>query len=120
LPDLGSGAQRKEDHQALLLRTPVTLQEFSAVQTHDLLGHRPLDPGLRGAEERRGLVRQAEMKADFQLRQPNEASPLFRTAEAGIEWAVAEKVVALHGGELLERNEGPEEKSLVIFLPLCP
>jgi len=33
---------------------------------------------------------------------------------------VAEKVVALHGGELLERNEGPEEKSLVIFFPLCP
>ena len=62
----------------------------------------------------------AGLEVGFQLRQPNEASPLFRTAEAGIEWAVAQKVVALHGGELLERNEGPEAKSLVIFLPLCP
>jgi len=60
------------------------------------------------------------LEVGFHLRQPNEASPLFRTAEAGIEWAVAQKVVALHGGELLERNEGPEEKSLVVFLPLCP
>ncbi len=60
------------------------------------------------------------LEVGFHLRQPNEASPLFRTAEAGIEWAVAQKVVALHGGELLEQNEGPEEKSLVVFLPLCP
>jgi len=60
------------------------------------------------------------LEVGFHLRQPNEASPLFRTAEAGIEWAVAQKVVGLHGGELQERNEGPEEKSLVIFLPLCP
>jgi hypothetical protein len=60
------------------------------------------------------------LEVGFQLRQPNEASPLFRTAEAGIEWAVAEKVVALHGGELLERNDGSEVKSLVLFLPLCP
>ena len=60
------------------------------------------------------------LEVDFHLCQPNEASPLFRTAEAGIEWAVAEKVVALHGGELLERNDGAEGKSLVLFLPLCP
>jgi len=60
------------------------------------------------------------LEVEFHLRQPNEASPLFRTAEAGIEWAVAEKFVALHGGELLERSEGPGEKQLVIFLPLCP
>jgi len=62
----------------------------------------------------------AGLEVGFHLRQPNEASPLFRTAEAGVEWAVAQKVVALHGGELLECNEGAEEKSLVIFLPLCP
>jgi len=70
--------------------------------------------------ERSARRDRAGLEVGFQLRQPNEASPLFRTAEAGIEWAVAQKVVALHGGELLERNEGPEAKSLVIFLPLCP
>src|SRR2546428_13948066 len=44
----------------------VTLQELSAVQRHDLLRHRPLDPGLRRAEERRGLVRLAELEVEFQ------------------------------------------------------
>jgi signal transduction histidine kinase len=62
----------------------------------------------------------AGLEVGFRLRQPNEASPLFRTAEAGIEWAVAEKFVVLHGGELLERSGAPGEKELVIFLPLCP
>ena len=70
--------------------------------------------------ERSARRDRAGLEVGFELRQPNEASPLFRTAEAGIEWAVAQKVMALHGGELLERNEGPEAKSLVIFLPLCP
>jgi len=60
----------------------------------------------------------AGLEVEFHLRQPNQDSPLFRTAESGIEWAVAQKVVALHGGELSERMDGPEEKRLVIFLPL--
>jgi signal transduction histidine kinase len=59
------------------------------------------------------------LEVEFHLRQPNEASPLFRTAEAGLEWAVAQKFVFLHGGELLERSEVPGEKELVLFLPLC-
>jgi len=70
--------------------------------------------------ERSARRERAGLEVGFHLRLPNEASPLFRTAEAGIEWAVAQKVVGLHGGELLERDGGPEEKSLVIFLPLCP
>ena len=56
---------------------------------------------------------------EFHLRHPNEASPLFRTAEAGVEWAVAQKFVALHGGELAERTDVPGEKELFLFLPLC-
>ena len=60
------------------------------------------------------------LEVRFHLRQPNEASPLFRTAEAGIEWAVAQKFLALHGGDLLERTEGPGEKQLVLFLPVSP
>ncbi len=62
----------------------------------------------------------AGVEIEFRLRQPNEASPLFRTAEAGVEWAVAQKFVALHGGELVERSEAPGEKDLFLFLPLCP
>jgi len=61
----------------------------------------------------------AGVEIEFHLRQPNEASPLFRTAEAGVEWAVAQKFVALHGGELAERTDVPGEKDLFLFLPLC-
>jgi signal transduction histidine kinase len=71
-----------------------------------------VEPGVRA--DRRGL------ELVFQLCEPNEASPLFRTSEAGVEWAVAQKVVALHGGELSEHAQGSGEKQLVIFLPLCP
>jgi signal transduction histidine kinase len=58
------------------------------------------------------------LELTFHLERASESSPLFRTSEAGIEWAVAQKVVALHGGELRERTQGPGEKSLVVFLPL--
>jgi signal transduction histidine kinase len=58
------------------------------------------------------------LEVGFHLRQPNEASPLFRTAEAGVEWAVAQKFVALHGGELQERATPGGEKEIVLFLPL--
>ena len=70
--------------------------------------------------ERSARRHDAGLEVRFQLRQPNEASPLFRTAEAGVEWAVAQKFVALHGGELLERSEGPGEKHLLLFLPVSP
>jgi signal transduction histidine kinase len=60
------------------------------------------------------------LEVGFHVQKPNEASPLFRTAEAGVEWAVAQKVVALHGGELLEQTQAHGGKDIVIFLPLCP
>jgi len=60
------------------------------------------------------------VEVHFAVERPNEASPLFRTATAGVEWAVAQKIVALHGGELSEINQGSEGKRVVIFLPLCP
>ena len=60
------------------------------------------------------------LEVEFRLHLPSEASPLFRTAEAGVEWAVAQKVMALHGGELAEHIKDAREKRLVVFLPLCP
>jgi signal transduction histidine kinase len=56
----------------------------------------------------------------FLIRKPNEASPLFRTAEAGVEWAVAQKVIALHGGELHEVTQARRGKTMVLFLPVAP
>ena len=70
--------------------------------------------------ERSARRQEDGLEVRFHIRQPNEGSPLFRTAEAGVEWAVAQKFVALHGGDLLERNEGPGEKQLVLFLPVSP
>jgi signal transduction histidine kinase len=68
---------------------------------------------------RSGRPDAAGIEVAFQVREPNEASPLFRTAEAGVEWAVAQKFVALHGGELQERSAPAGEKEIVLFLPLC-
>jgi signal transduction histidine kinase len=59
------------------------------------------------------------LEVGFRLSDPNEAQPLFQTSEAGVQWAVAQKVVALHGGELTEQSNAPSEKSVVLFLPLC-
>ena len=61
----------------------------------------------------------AGLEVGFRLSHPSEAQPLFQTSEAGVEWAVAQKVVALHGGELIEQSNAPSEKSVVLFLPLC-
>jgi signal transduction histidine kinase len=62
----------------------------------------------------------AGLEVAFRLENPSEASPLFRTAEAGVEWAVAQRIVALHGGELTEHAEEHGAKSLLVFLPLQP
>lgn len=60
------------------------------------------------------------LEARFRLQAPSEPPPLFRTAEAGVEWAVAERIVALHGGELVMQADDHREKTLIVFLPLRP
>jgi signal transduction histidine kinase len=59
----------------------------------------------------------AGIEVAFGLTTPGCATSLFQTAAAGIEWAVAERVVALHGGALTEQDAGQDERSIVIFLP---
>jgi signal transduction histidine kinase len=80
-----------------------------------------------GAESRLRIVAERSARRDcpglevvFYLHGPAESSPLFRTAEAGVEWAVAQRVIALHGGELSEQITESGEKTLTIFLPLQP
>lgn len=70
-----------------------------------------IERGIRGGR--------AGLEVGFQMRDPSEAQPLFRTSEAGVEWALAQKVLALHGGELTEDSTTPGRKSIVLFLPLC-
>jgi hypothetical protein len=45
-------------------------------------------------------------------------SPLFRTAEVGVEWAVAQKLIEMHGGEISEQLGTNGHKIVAIFLPL--
>ena len=75
---------------------------------------------VRVAVERSARRDCAGLEVGFALHNPDETSPLFRTSEAGVEWAVAEKVVALHGGELSECAPDGGEKILTLFLPLSP
>lgn len=77
------------------------------------------ESSLRIAIERSVRRDASGLEVTFQLDGFNEASPLFRTSEAGVEWALAQKLVALHGGELVERAQERGEKNLVLFLPLC-
>jgi len=37
-----------------------------------------------------------------------------------MEWAVAQKIIALHGGDLLTDIQATNEKTLRIVLPLSP
>jgi signal transduction histidine kinase len=46
------------------------------------------------------------------------ASSLLRGAEAGVEWAVAQKLIELHGGEIVERLETSGQRVVLIYLPL--
>lgn len=60
----------------------------------------------------------AGIEIEFDLEHPNDPSPLFRTAEAGLEWAVAERILALHGGELGEHARPGGTRHVSVFLPL--
>lgn len=50
------------------------------------------------------------------VERPVGESAFFKTAEGGVEWALAEKVFRLHGGVLSHRAEG-EGQGIVIKLP---
>jgi hypothetical protein len=50
------------------------------------------------------------------VEQPAGESPLFRTAQADVEWALAEKLFELHGGGLYRHADGADERGWVIFL----
>jgi hypothetical protein len=60
------------------------------------------------------------LEVRFTLSGPSEGTAPVRTSDAGIEWAVAQKVIALHGGELAERADEGGAKALTLFLPLSP
>jgi signal transduction histidine kinase len=48
----------------------------------------------------------------------NLGAPGFQTAASCLEWALAERIVALHGGRLRERDAADGPPALVLFFPL--
>ena len=106
--------------EAAILVDPSHLSQASAVTVRHLAkqvgpeSHVQIDVKRSARRDCLGL------EVDFVLATPNEASPLFRTSELGIEWAMAQKIVALHGGELSEITGDGVRKTIVLFLPLSP
>jgi hypothetical protein len=64
----------------------------------------------------RGNVPGVEL--DLAIDRPGDQSGLFRGSQAGIEWAVADRLFEQHGGELEERQTESGTRHLVLFLPL--
>jgi signal transduction histidine kinase len=112
------GAWRAGDEQVLV--DPSHLSYAFEIAVRQLQKQLGSETSIAIGIERSARRDCAGLEVVFHLRHPNEASPLFRTAEAGIQWAVAQKFVSLHGGELLERSEEPGEKQISLFIPLCP
>jgi hypothetical protein len=52
------------------------------------------------------------------IRRPVEDSPFFQTAEAGIELALMEKLLALHGGGVCQQAVGDRARGLSVFIPV--
>jgi signal transduction histidine kinase len=110
----------REWGDAALLVDPGHLSQAFAVAVRHLTKQVGPESSVRIAVERSTRRDCPGLEVAFILATPNEASPLFRTSEAGIEWAVAQKVVALHGGELSEITGDGAEKTIILFLPLQP
>ncbi len=106
------------DPPATILVDPTRISQAFRIALHHV--HEDLKRGggltvALGAAKRRdfdGL----EMRLDVEPTSPT--SPLFRGAEAGVEWAVAQRLIELHGGEIVERYEANGRKVVTIFLPL--
>lgn len=122
--------------------TPVRIAEVDGWKTREIL----IDPGqlsrafevaVRRLTQRLGATStlrvdlaagerggRTGLEMGLVVEAPKDASSLFETSEAGVEWAVAQKVIASHGGDLAERvgeNDGAAGGSgIVLFLPLCP
>ena len=99
---------------------PSRFSQAFGVAVRHLVDRLGADSALAIAVRRATRDGHAGLEVDFRLSRPNEASPLLQTGAAGMAWAVAQKVVMLHGGELLESTIGPEGKSVTLFLPLEP
>jgi len=99
---------------------PGHLSHAFAVAVRHLTTRIGPESSVRIAIERRRRRDCAGVELGVELHRPNEGSPLFQTSEAGVEWALAERVVALHGGELVDGTGQDEKKGLTVFLPVAP
>lgn len=57
------------------------------------------------------------MELRISIKRPSEDSPFFRSAEAGVEWALLEKLMQLHGGGVQQHTPEEEERGFSLFIP---
>jgi hypothetical protein len=108
----------EEWNGACVMIDPGRLSQALAVVVRHLT--KQLEPESRMTMTVERVARRGAVGVEVQLRlaDPADAPRLLRTSEAVIEWAVAQRVLVLHGGELSEHVSGPSEKSVLFFLPL--
>ncbi len=105
---------------AALMVDPGRFSQAFEVIVRQLLEQAGPESTLRIAVARTSRRDGTGIEIEFRLERPNDDSALFQTAAAGLCRAVAEKVVALHGGELADAAPATDARSLVLFLPLTP
>ena len=110
----------RQERDAEMMVDPGQLSRAFEVTVRHLTKHVGNDSSVRIEVRHATRAGRIGLEVAFHLQNANDASPLFRTPEAGVEWALAQKVVALHGGELDENIHGQGGKCIDVFLPLCP
>jgi len=82
------------------------------------IGHRLTERAPTGSGIHVGVEARADgIEAVFRV-EGSFGAPGFQTAASCLEWALAERIVALHGGRLEESDGADGPPALVLFLPL--
>jgi signal transduction histidine kinase len=89
------------------------------IAVRHLTQHVGVDSNVRVAIQRAERGGRSGVEIRFELHHPNGTSLLFQTAVAGVEWAMAEKLIELHGGKLAEHEDEHGARCSALFLPLA-
>jgi signal transduction histidine kinase len=100
------------ERQAVLI-DPARLPAVFLAIGRRLTERAPAGSGVHIEVDTRG----GEVEAVFRI-EGSMGGPAFQSAASCLEWALAERIVALHGGTLEERETGGGPQAVVLSLPL--
>jgi len=117
----GTPVQVRDDvlpHDLAVLVDPGRLSQAVAIVGRHLGQHANGESAVRVAVEH--IVRAEEgLEIALVVENPDAAAGLLQSTLSGVEWAVAEQIVTLHGGELAEHEGDRGERHVTVFLPLA-